>query len=231
MLLLLALIPPFIAAVWFYKEDKHPEPIAHTIKAVLSGVLACGFVLLLVGQLIDPMIGQAFKNNALISSFVIAFFCAALPEEFLKFVFLRRYIISDECDEPYDLAFYGAMVSIGFAAIENVFYVYEGGIETAIIRAFTAVPMHAMCGAMIGYGLLQINRNTQKDRYFTWASMKGALFIPVMFHGLYDWPLFVLQHEYSNGLLNLLSVIVWFGIIIYFVKRFIKIMKEVRKMT
>ena len=140
MLLSLALIPPFLVALWFYKKDKNPEPIGHTIKAVLSGVLVCFPVLLVVFIFIEPTMGETFNKNALVSGCIGAFFLAAIPEEFFKFVFLRRYIISEECDEPYDMVFYGAMVSVGFAAIENVFYVIDGGLEVdADVRQFDIV--------------------------------------------------------------------------------------------
>ena len=203
----------------------------HTIKAILSGALVCLPVLLVTELLLGPLLGGAFQNDAVVSSFIIAFLFAAIPEEFFKFVFLRRYINSEEADEPYDLVFYGAMISVGFAAIENVMYVYEGGLEVAIQRATTAVPLHAICGAMLGYGLLKRNKQTLKEDYFTWDTMKRALLLPITIHGLYNWPLFVSSHGNASALLTLVSVIFWIGVLIYSVSRFIKIMKEVKKMT
>ena len=58
-----------------------------------------------------------------------------------------------EFDEPYDGIMYGVAVSLGFAAIENVLYVYMdgGGYQTGLLRMFTAVPAHAVFGVMMGY--------------------------------------------------------------------------------
>ena len=48
---------------------------------------------------------------------------------------------------------YGAAASLGFAAYENIGYVLyfykEPSFELAIVRAFSAVPMHALCGIMM----------------------------------------------------------------------------------
>ena len=229
--LLLALGPPIIVAAWFYKNDKNPEPMLHTVKAILSGALVCLPVLLIAGLLLEPMLGGIFQNNFLVSSFIVAFFLAAIPEEFFKFVFLRRYIKSEEADEPYDFIFYGAMISVGFAAIENVMYVYQYGLEVGIARAFTAVPMHAICGAMLGYGLLKRGKKTLAKGYYTWDTMKGALVLPITIHGLYNWPVFAFDHNNSGDFIKILSIIFWIGVLIYLVIKFKKILAEVKTMT
>lgn len=46
---------------------------------------------------------------------------------------------------------YAVMVSMGFAATENIIYVVQGGYVTGILRAFTAVPAHATFGILMGY--------------------------------------------------------------------------------
>ena len=142
---------------------------------------------------------------------------------------MKRYIFSEECDEPYDFVFYGAMVSVGFAAIENVFYVLDGGLFVAIMRAFTAVPMHAICGAMMGYGLLQSIKFGSGNNFFTWKIIKGTLFIPIVFHGLYDWPLFMVGHENISEILVIISCVFWLGVVFFFLKIFIKMMKDIQK--
>ena len=220
-----------IVAAWLYKNDKNPEPMLHTVKAILSGALVCLPVLLIAGLLLEPMLGGIFQNNFLVSSFIVAFFLAAIPEEFFKFVFLRRYIKSEEADEPYDFIFYGAMISVGFAAIENVMYVYQYGLEVGIARAFTAVPMHAICGAMLGYGLLKRSKKTLAKGYYTWDTMKGALVLPTTIHGLYNWPVFVFDHNNSGDFIKILSIIFWIGVLIYLVIKLKKILAEVKTMT
>jgi RsiW-degrading membrane proteinase PrsW (M82 family) len=43
------------------------------------------------------------------------------------------------------------MVSMGFAAFENILYVFQGGFKVALLRAFTAIPAHATFGVIMGY--------------------------------------------------------------------------------
>ena len=62
---------------------------------------------------------------------------------------------------------YAVMVSMGFAATENIIYVLNGGLGVAIVRAFTAVPAHA-----------------------TFAILMGLL-LAILFHGAYDFFLFI----------------------------------------
>ena len=52
-----------------------------------------------------------------------------------------------------DAIVYGVVVSLGFATLENYDYVFRiaeeyevSPLDMAITRAFTAVPMHALCG-------------------------------------------------------------------------------------
>ena len=52
-----------------------------------------------------------------------------------------------------DAIVYGVVVSLGFATLENYDYVFRlaeeykmSPLEMAIGRAYTAVPMHALCG-------------------------------------------------------------------------------------
>ena len=65
-------------------------------------------------------------------------------------------------DEPMDGLVYGVAASLGYAAWENIDYVfifyrsiwkliYNPSFKVAIFRAFSAVPLHALCGVMMGF--------------------------------------------------------------------------------
>ena len=78
------------------------------------------------------------------------------------------------------------MVSMGFACTENIMYVLEGGYETAILRAFTAVPAHATFGILMGYymGKAKFSKNRIK------LNITGLL-LATLFHGAYDFFRFI----------------------------------------
>ena len=81
----------------------------------------------------------------------------------------------------------GLTAAVGFAIYENIMYVAMYGMQTAIVRAFTAIPLHAFCGAFMG----AIYSYSKK------ASILGnggasvmytilALLVPMAIHGTYD---------------------------------------------
>jgi len=112
-----------------------------------------------------------------------AFLHAAIPEEFYKLVVLMTFCwFSRHFDEPFDGIVYGATVSLGFATLENVLYVSQGGLVVAILRAVTAVPGHAFCGVVMGYF---VGRAKFASTGRTWIIMQGFVLAVVM-HGLYD---------------------------------------------
>lgn len=43
----------------------------------------------------------------------------------------------NDFDEPLDGIVYGVTASLGFATLENILYVVDGGFEVALVRAFT----------------------------------------------------------------------------------------------
>lgn len=117
-----------------------------------------------------------------------AFLSAALVEEGLKLLFLRAGTWRrPEFDYRYDAIVYAVSVSLGFAMLENVLYVFQNGIYTAILRAFCSVPLHAFCGVFMGfhYGLA---RHAAVDHAPATArlQMHKAFWIPFLIHGTAD---------------------------------------------
>ena len=91
-----------------------------------------------------------------------------------------------EFNEPFDGIVYAVMVSMGFAATENIFYVLEGGYQTALLRAFTAVPAHATFGILMGYYMGKAKFSNNKIV----LNLTGLL-LAIIFHGAYDFFLFI----------------------------------------
>ena len=61
-------------------------------------------------------------------------------------------------NEPIDGIVYGVTASLGFATLENFYYVYlladyfqTSSMSLAIVRSFSAVPAHAVFGVFMGY--------------------------------------------------------------------------------
>ena len=80
-----------------------------------------------------------------------------------------------------DAIVYGSLISLGFATYENYEYVYLyefeiSSFDIALIRAFSAIPLHACCGIIMGYYF--IFYYFRKKRIYLWFS----LFIPISIH-------------------------------------------------
>lgn len=186
-LLLFAIAPVLIIIFYIYFKDKYEkEPkrllffnflLGAIVSVIITTILYYGFDIVL------PLT----KENIVFQQFIKAFFVVGLTEEFSKYVIVRFYAQPNkEFNEPFDGIIYAVMVSMGFAATENIFYVLEGGFQTALIRAFTAVPAHATFGILMGYFMGKAKFSSNK-----WILNISGLFLAVLFHGAYDFFLFI----------------------------------------
>jgi RsiW-degrading membrane proteinase PrsW (M82 family) len=193
--LLASLAPVLIILFYIYFRDKYEkEPLGLLIKALLLGVVIVVPVVITERLLMNFMPQSGKVAAAAWHAFVVA----GISEELFKFLALYLLIWkSPSFNEKFDGIVYAVFVSLGFAGVENVIYVLEGGMQTALIRAITAVPAHAIFGITMGYYLGIAHMYTElKGRY-----LLRALVVPIVLHGIYD---FILMME--NGWLLLLFV-------------------------
>lgn len=183
-LLLLSAVAPAAILLWlFFTSDEYPEPPGVVFTTFILGVLTIPLLLSLDGLIYDPLEALITSSNPYVVGTAKAFLLAAVPEELAKFAVLVGYSIRQkDFDEPMDGIVYGVSVSLGFAVLENVMYVFGGGFQTALSRAVTAVPAHAMFGAIMGYyaGRAVFSKHLKKTLF------AKALLIPILLHGLYD---------------------------------------------
>jgi RsiW-degrading membrane proteinase PrsW (M82 family) len=189
MLIGLALAPvvAIIVFVWF-KDRYDKEPV----KLLLLGFLLGAFSI--IPAIILELIGNNFfPRMTLLNIFLYAFFVVALSEEGVKYFILRTFFYRKSAfNEPFDGIVYAVMISMGFAAAENVMYVLNNGLLTAVMRMFTAVPAHAGFAVMMGFfvGLAKFSK-----RFKFYYKFLG-LFVAIVFHGLYDF--FLLQNDFGS---------------------------------
>jgi len=205
--ILMALAPAFAIALYIYWKDTHEkEPVGVLVMCFIFGVLICfpaGFWNSGVFEIFGFDLDQ--EDNSMLISFFMAFFVVGLGEEMLKYLVVVLYAFRKPCfNEPFDGIVYAVMVSLGFAAFENIFYVMEGGLSVAVLRMFTAVPMHAAFAVIMGYyiGLSKYYRGAAR----TEKSLKGLVYA-VLLHGLYDFVLF--QDDFPLLGLLIFPLIIW----------------------
>jgi protease PrsW len=183
-LVILSLAPVFVIASYIYFRDKYEkEPIRLLFFALLTGALIVLPILFV--EMFLSRYTSLFPRY--ISAAYQAFVVAAFSEELFKFIALYLLIWkSAEFNEKFDGIVYAVYVSLGFAAVENVLYVIDGGMATGISRAITAVPAHAIFGVTMGF-YFGMARFYEMER----ATLKRkALLYPILLHGIYDFILF-----------------------------------------
>lgn len=185
-LLVLALAPGGAIALYIFLKDKHErEPLHLLLVSFFYGVLST-FLTLAISWPINVLILTDEGNAG--HQFVNAFFKVALIEEFCKFIFVRFILFNNKnFNEPFDGIVYAVMVSMGFATLENILYVYQYGFATGIMRMFTAVPAHAAFAVMMGYFLGKAKFIHAKTFYYSLL----ALLTATAFHGAYDYFWFI----------------------------------------
>lgn len=185
---LLSLAPVFIIAGYIYFRDKYErEPISLLLKSLFLGVIITLPVILMESVLSLFGFGDSSVLNAFYNGFVVAGFTEELWKLAAVYLLVWR---SPEFNERFDGIVYAVFVSMGFAGVENVLYVLDGGASVAMSRAITAVPAHALFGVMMGYYLAIAKFSPEERRENLWK----ALFVPVLFHGFYD---FILMTGYN----------------------------------
>jgi RsiW-degrading membrane proteinase PrsW (M82 family) len=180
-LLFISLAPVIVIAFYIYTRDIYEkEPVNLLLKALLIGVLIALPVVLIEYMLDAFYLGSEGLSQAAYTAFIVA----ALTEEGIKFLAMFLFFWKERnFNEKFDGIVYAVYISLGFAGIENVLYVFMGGYSIGILRALTAVPAHAFFGIMMGYyfGLARF------DQKSTIRCLILAFVVPFISHGLYDF--------------------------------------------
>lgn len=180
-LLFISLAPVFIIAFYIYGRDKYEkEPFSVLLKALFTGVIIVIPVLIVEKALGLFNSGAGVIGQAAWNSFVVA----GLTEEGFKYLGFRMIFWKNRnFNEEFDGIVYAVFISLGFAAVENMFYVFTGGYSVGILRALTAVPAHAFFGIMMGYyfGIARFSKRN-KNLYLVLAFL-----MPYLSHAIYDF--------------------------------------------
>ncbi len=186
-LLILSVAPVFVILSYIYYRDKYEkEPLNMLIKGLIAGIIIV-IPVVWVEQTVSSYLNLIFTtkvSQAFGNAFLVAGFC----EELFKFTALYLLIWNNKnFNERFDGIVYAVFVSLGFAMIENIIYVFTSGFSTGLTRAFTAVPAHAMFGILMGFyfGLAKFIPEKKTIYFFL------SFIVPFIFHGIYDFILMV----------------------------------------
>lgn len=197
---LIAAILPALALLYFIyrKDDLRTEPPKQVLRAFLLGMLSA-------------LVSMLFSTTFLLLDFypeepttvgghlAHAFFGAGFPEELAKLLLLLMFLRKNQFfDEWVDGIVYAASLGLGFAAFENIFYLFDNlndWVSVGILRAFLSIPAHFFFAVTMGYFVSRACFGNPLKR--GWNFML-ALLCPAILHTLYDFPL-MLSETFEIG--------------------------------
>ena len=197
--LLITILPSLLIVTFFVKSDRFPEPTKEIIKIFFYGILIC-----IPAFYLNTALSDIFANTEISQGLISSFLSAAPVEEVLKFAVLYSLVYKmKDFNEPIDGIVYGVTVSLGFATLENIYYVYflsdyfdTSSQSLAILRSFSAIPAHAVFGATMGYFFMKYSFINKQN------NLALCMIVPILLHGSYNF------FAYSYFFVSLLIVII-----------------------
>lgn len=227
---ILAVIPPIVLLIYIYKKDnREKEPSTLLFMCFLFGVLIslpAIIMELILGGIFDSFLTEGTILYALADGFIVA----AFSEELLKYLALKiKTWRSPHFNCSFDGIVYSVFVSLGFAALENILYVSDGGLSTAIMRTFTSIPGHASNAVFMGYFYslakkAQLENNKMLEKKYK----RLALVVPILLHGLYDC-LISVEEDFVGPVLSWIFILIWVYYIIFLYLITFKFVKKASK--
>lgn len=178
-------VAPALLLLWLFKkwDEKRPEPPGAVRNVVIFGAITC-----IPAAAIELGMQAALGADVINAQgkFLEAFLVAAFTEEAVKLAVVLIYLWrKPHFDEVMDGILYTAAASLGFALLENILYSATNP-ATGLVRAFTAVPLHATCSGIMGYFVGRGKLSKGSAAPWIIGGFAAAVFI----HGLYDWIVF-----------------------------------------
>ena len=183
-----AVLPAVILLIYVYRQDRtEPEPPDLLLSLVLLGV-AAALLSLLPEALGESVLSALVQQNSAQYVFLLAFLVVAVVEEGAKFLLLyRRTWHEPNFNFRFDGIVYAVSVSLGFAALENIKYVFTYGLSVAAPRALLSIPGHMSFAVFMGlfYGRARLYADRGENGRAKLALFAGWL-AAVLLHGVYD---------------------------------------------
>ena len=191
-LLSLALIPVGICLLYIYNKDRYEKEPKRFI--FLLFVLGC--ISVIPAIFLESFVNVETKGADPKITFLYAMFGVAIIEEGVKLFFLWIGIWKNRFfNDRFDGVVYAVSVSLGFASLENILYVFQNGTSVGILRALTAIPGHTLFAVYMGYffGLARFEMGKKKVRL-----VFLSLAVATLIHGGYDFLLMTGESKNPN---------------------------------
>ncbi len=227
------ILPSLIWLLYYLSKDMHPERKRDILRIFLWGALMTiptVFVQMGLNILLKEIPLSLATYNVIYWFLVIS-----LTEEVFKFCVVKFKVLnSPALDEPLDLMLYMVVSALGFAAVENILYLFQPAsallsweklvemtLVLSLVRFVGATFLHTLSSAVVGYFLALEVSSPHKKFLFT----ESGLIIAVLLHGIYD--LLIMKLQDYQTLLSLSSILLMFGFVTFIGFEKLKKMKSV----
>lgn len=214
-----SLVPTFILMMFvLYTDRKSKEPKKNIIICLLSGILTIS-----LAAYLEESVAPYISNNVLLT-YIFAFI-----EEVSKIAIFFMFIFDNKhYDDIYDGVVYMALIALSFAGLENVKYAFSestvtNSISLALMRDLTTIPLHVICGVVIGYFI--------SLGYFTSNNIKKiqnyslAFIVSTFIHGSYNELMEIISGDFNSFIkiffLQTLPLLICMTILMYIAYRVI----------
>lgn len=227
-------LPSLIWLFYYLRKDLHPEPKRMILKTFLYGALIT--IPVFLAQLgLSELLKQIqsfplFFYFPIITDIIKWFFIIALTEEIFKYLVVKVVVFNSyDLDEPLDIMLYMVVVALGFAAVENILYLFSpmdsisfetivgATITISFIRFIGATFLHTLVSATLGYFLVMSSLKTKNVLGLTTVGILIAIFL----HGLYNFSIMTLRSPMNFAI----PVVIIVGLSIFIMFQFDKIKK------
>lgn len=198
--------PSLIWLFYYLRKDPHPEP-----KRLILQVFLLGMAITPIAIVLELTASNIIRNS------IILLFSTAFIEEYLKFWVVKKRMLKDsEMDEPTDAMIYLIIAGLGFAALENIFYLqkifsennssFDAVFQLAFLRFITAVFLHALASGSVGYfwALSLLSQSKIKSAFIIFS----GLIFATLFHSFYNYLIYSQQFQFLPFLLWILAIFV-----------------------
>ena len=212
-LTLLAVIPSVFLLIKVYQADKvEKEPAPLLFKLFIKGLESAFFAAVVEALLINfglntlVHLGLIEGEGSFLYHAIEAFLIVAVAEEGFKYYFLKKITWNHPAfDYRFDAVVYAVFVSLGFATIENILYVWGSqiesgtGLQLSVYRGVLSVPAHCVFAVAMGihYGAAKYAQGHEQFDLEE-AGLRKAFLVPVLMHGFFDFALMMNQPLYTG---------------------------------
>lgn len=218
--ILLTIVPSLILLMLIlYSDRKSREPLFMILICVFSGAFT-----ICLSLLIDKII---LKSNIISNDLFVngntfnlqRIVILACVEEYSKLFVLYLFLYKNKSyDDIYDGFVYSSIIALSFSLVETFIYVfselsYKDMTMLAILRNLTSIPLHIVCGIVMGYfvSLEKFSKNHSKKV----LNMFLALIVPTLIHSIYNT--FFSLVTFASNSYSIILITILFVLSIYFI--------------